>query len=258
MGFFSQLWGGIASNKISQTELPFDSLESAMKDLESLNASIAHRKEQEILPILPSDDNNILDTEWHWLPLRKKINNVFDFLKINGIIKSRYARYDTFKDCINEKNVIENESEFNEAIIQMLGSSSYDPQGELKPLSEQVWTFDFERDESVEYGDFIHRLNKMTGYILDFQEVKTIYHEIEKMGCGVEFKYKSKDFRWDFVYNNDWTDFNFFHKFLELVENDLDKKFYSSYFSSMSILYISDKSATEITEHLKIHLRLMT
>lgn len=205
-------------------------------------------------------NNNIQDTEWHWLPLRKKINIVFDFLKVHGIIKQKYARYDIFKDYINDWNVIEDESIFNGAIIQILGSSDCDPNvsGGFRPLCEQIWTFNFERDQSVEYGDFIQRLNKMTGNVLDFQDVKTIYREVEEMGCGVEFKYKSNYFRWDFIYNNDWTDFDFFHKFLGLVESDLDKKFYSSHFNTMSILYISDESATEIKKRLKVHLGLMT
>lgn len=100
---------------------------------------------------------------------------------------------------------------------------------------DQVWYRDGETDADVPYGDFVKRLNKMSGDKFDFTEIENINispedlpDDFEKDALdfeyngggyyGCSFKLKGKLHQWLFEGEDDWMDPKFFDCFFKLIK----------------------------------------
>lgn len=136
---------------------------------------------------------------------------------------------------------------------------------------DQLWWCDGETDSSVDYGDFIIRLNKMSGNKFEFTDVENIdlsmleEEELEDTSLladreighfGTNFKLKGKTYHWMFEGEDDWLDFNFFDRFIKLIaaeygSYEAEKYLSFGYSQGMVVCYIEH-------EHQPEFIRLLT
>lgn len=128
--------------------------------------------------------------------------------------------------------------EFYTHLVYLLGCWKLEKEGEQwisNDYCNRVWYRDGETDSFVPYGDFIERMNEVSGNRFDFSEVENLNicpldleeDEYEKAReqypdadgyYGCSFKLKGKSYQWMFEGEDDWIDPEFYFRFFNLVE----------------------------------------
>lgn len=122
-----------------------------------------------------------------------------------------------------------------------------------KPISNQLWLFDAERDDHVKYGNFIVRLNEMSHNKFLFENVENVLDP----PYGVRFDYSGKFHYWTFRANRDWADMSFFDKFTNTIKAETEGKHDKKYFIIQEdqggiILYLTEDEIRELYDFLPI------
>ncbi len=136
-----------------------------------------------------------------------KINNSFDYNDIRNVDSWNDWELDTLGFTEFKRNL------FN--IFALKGVSSKEKK--YVPICDSIWYFAGEMEAHVKYGNFLKRLNLMSGNIFPFSEIQNILDP----EYGVKFRYKEEEYTWMFKYDSDYPDFTFFDKFRNLVQEDI-------------------------------------
>ena len=107
--------------------------------------------------------------------------------------------------------------------LMSLDSNFIDQRGSIA-ISNELWFLEREPNRVVKYGDFIVRLNLLSGNLFKFQDVENITEN----KYGTRFKYQGKEYEWVFSEKESWIDWYFFVELMVLINDEKpgNKDFY--------------------------------